>query len=196
VAPTAAATVDLQPTFNAIKTQSAATVIANLTQNAPSATPVPVNSATATRPPLPATATAPASTSTPQPRATATPTAVLTAWTLVPTLAAYNCSVVDYSPKTNVSYPPSSNFDAVWVVKNTGKNKWLASETQLRYVDGEKMQKTGDTVDIKTDVAPNGVYTIGIDMVAPLSAGTYRITWQLRYGTVSICTLTMAVVIK
>ena len=38
--PTAAATVDLQPTFNAIKTQAAVTIIANLTQNAPSATPV------------------------------------------------------------------------------------------------------------------------------------------------------------
>ena len=192
VAPTAAATVDLQPTFNAIKTQSAATVVAALTQNAPSATPVPP--ATATQPPLP-TAT-PAPSNTPLPLATATAKAVLTAWTLVPTQAAYSCVVTGYSPKTSVSYPPSSNFDVQWVVKNTGTNRWLASETDFRYVDGVKMQKTGDVMDLKTDVAPNASYTLGIDMVAPTSAGTYRITWQLTYGNISICTLALDVVIK
>lgn len=191
-AATAAATVDLQPTFNAIKTQSAATIIANLTQNAPSATSV--TPATATKPPLP-TAT-PAPSSTPLPRATATATAVLIPWTLVPTQAAYSCIVTDYSPKTTVSYPPSSNFDVQWVVKNTGTQRWLASETDFRYVDGEKMQKKGDIVDLKTDVAPNESYTVGIDMVAPTATGTYRITWQLTYGKVSICSMNLSVVIK
>jgi hypothetical protein len=190
--PTMAATIDLQPTFDAIKTQSAATIIADLTQNAPSATPVAP--ATATQPSLP-TAT-PAPSSTPLPRATATATAVLTAWTLVPTRAAYNCVVTDYSPKTTVSYPPSSNFDVQWVVKNTGTTRWLASETDFRYVDGVKMQKSGDIVDLKTDVAPDGSYTVGIDMVAPTTTGTYRITWQLTYGKVSICMMTLDAVIK
>lgn len=191
-APTAAATVDLQPTFNAIKTQSAATVVANLTQNAPSATPVPP--ATATQPPLPTATLAPSSTA--LPRATATAATALTAWTLVPTQAAYSCVVTDYSPKMSVAYPPLSNFDAQWVIKNTGKQKWLATETQLHYVDGVKMQKFGDTVSLKTDVAPNGSYTLSMDMVAPATAGTYRITWQLTYGTVSICSMNLTVVIK
>ncbi len=191
-AATAAATVDLQPTFNAIKTQSAATIIANLTQNAPSATSV--TPATATKPPLPTATSAPSST--PLPRATATATAVLIPWTLVPTQAAYSCIVTDFSPKTTVSYPPSSNFDVQWVVKNTGMQRWLASETDFRYVDGEKMQKKGDIVDLKTDVAPNESYTVGIDMVAPTATGTYRITWQLTYGKVSICSMNLSVVIK
>jgi hypothetical protein len=191
VALTAAATIDLQPTFNAIKTQSAATVVANLTQNAPTATTVPP---TATQPPQP-TAT-PAPSNTPLPSATSTPKPILTPWTLVPTQAAYSCIITDYSPKKTVAYPPLSNFDVQWVIKNTGKQRWLATETQLHYVDGVKMQKFGDTVNLKTDVAPNASYTMGIDMVAPASTGTYRITWQLTYGKVSICTLTMDVVIK
>ena len=192
VAPTAAATVDLQPTFNAIKTQSAATVIANLTQNAPSATPAAP--ATATKPPQPTATPAPSSTA--LPRATATTTAVLTAWTLVPTQAAYSCMVTSYSPKTSVAYPPLSNFDAQWVIKNTGKQRWLATETQLHYVDGVKMQKFGDTVSLTTDVAPNESYTLSMDMVAPAAAGTYRITWRLAYGAVSICSMNLTVVIK
>lgn len=191
-APTAAATVDLQPTFNAIKTQAAATIIANLTQNAPPATQVPP--ATATQPALPTSTTAP--TGTPLPRATATARPILTPWTLVPTQAAYNCFVTDFSPKMSVSYSPYSNFDVQWVIVNTGKEKWLATETQFRYVDGVKMQKFGDTVNLKTDVNPNQSYTVGIDMVAPPTAGTYRTTWQLTYGKVSICTLTLSVVIK
>ena len=194
VAPTAAATVDLQPTFNAVKTQSAATVVANLTQNAPSATPV--TPATATQPALPTATLAPSSTPLPRATATVAATAILTAWTLVPTQAAYSCSVTDYSPKTTVSYSPGSNFDVQWTVKNTGTQRWLASETDFRYVDGEKMQKNGDIVDLKTDVAPNESYTVGIDMVAPSATGTYKITWQLTYGKISICTLGLSVVIK
>lgn len=192
--PTAAATVDLQPTFNAIKTQSAATVVANLTQSAPSATPV--TPATATKTALPTATLAPSSTPLPKATATTAATAILTPWTLVPTQAAYSCIVTDYSPKTNVSYPPSSNFDVQWVVKNTGTQRWLASETDFRYVDGEKMQKKGDTVDLKTDVAPNESYTVVIDMVAPATAGTYRITWQMTYGKISICSMALTVVIK
>jgi hypothetical protein len=190
-APTAVATTDLQPTFNAIKTQSAATVIANLTQNAPSATPVP---ATATQAPLPTATSAPSNT--PLPPATSTVAAVLTPWTLVPTQAAYSCVITSYYPTKDISYPPSSNFDVQWVIKNTGKQRWLASETDFRYVDGVKMQKLGDVVDLKTDVAPNESYTVGIDMVAPSTTGTYRITWQMTYGNISICTLTMDVNIK
>ena len=190
--PTAAPTIDLQPTFNAIKTQAAETVIAGMTQNAPTDTPVPP--ATATQTPLPTATSAPSST--PLPPATATATPILTPWTLVPTQADYSCVITDYSPKTDVAYPPSSNFDVQWVIKNTGKKKWLASETDFKYVDGVKMQKFGDVVDLKTDVEPNGSYTVGIDMVAPADAGTYRITWQMTYGKAYICTLTMDVVIE
>ena len=188
---TAAPTLDLQPTLNAVKTQSAATVIANLTQNAPSATSLPP---TATQP-AQATATA-APSSTPLPAATATTKPILTPWTLVPTQAAYSCAITSFYPTKNISYPPLSNFDVQWVIRNTGKDKWLATETQLHYVDGVKMQKFGDTVNLKTDVAPNGSYTLGIDMVAPAATGVYRITWQLTYGKQYICTLTMDVSIK
>ncbi len=187
VAPTAVATVDFQPTINAIKTQSAVTVIANLTQNAPSATPV-----TPTQTPLPTATLAP--TSTPLPPATATATFV--PWTLTPTQTAYSCTVTDYSPKSTFSISPSGNFDASWVVKNNGSQKWLAPETDVRYVDGTKMQKSGDILDLSTDVAPNDSYTVAIDMVAPTSIGTYTAHWQIITGKYTICILNLSVVVK
>jgi hypothetical protein len=194
VAPTAAATIDLQPTFNAIKTQAAVTIVAGLTQNAPTATPL--TPATATKPALATATPLPSNTALPGATATATAKAILTPWTLVPTQAAYSCVVTSVSPKTNISYPPSSNFDVQWVIKNTGKLRWLATETQFHYVDGEKMQKFGDTVNLNTDVAPNGSYTVLIDMVAPANTGTYNMTWRLTYGSVSICSMGVSVVIK
>jgi hypothetical protein len=198
-AATVAPTVDLQPTFNAIKTQAAVTIVAGLTQNAPSATPV--TPATATKPALATATTAPSNTPLPQATAAATAKAILTPWTLVPTQAAYSCVVTSVSPKTNVSYPPSTtssptDFDVQWVIKNTGKQRWLATETQFHYVDGEKMQKFGDTVNLQTDVAPGGSYTVGIDMRAPINVGTYNMTWRLSYGSVSICSMGVSVVIK
>ena len=196
VAPTAAPTVDPQPTYNAIKTQAAATVIANLTQTAPSATPpAPAASATATKAPAQPTAAA-TQTSTSLPRPTSTTAPILTPWTLVPTKAAYNCLVTNYAPKSNVSYPPSANFDAQWVVLNNGAQKWPPTETVLRYVDGVKMQKYGDAVLLTAEVAANATYTLGVDMIAPATAGTYNSTWKLTYGNVTICTFGMSVVVK
>lgn len=194
-APTQAPTVDLQPTFNAVKTQAAATVIANLTQTAPSATPVP--SATATKP---AQATAapstPAATGTPAPKATNTNAPILTPWTLVPTKAAYSCAVISSSPTATQTFPPSSNFDVQWVVKNNGTQKWPASETVLRYIEGQKMQKFGDAVLLPKIVSPDETYTFGIDMVAPAATGTYYMNWRLTYGSVTLCNMSLTIVIK
>ena len=187
VPPTAAATVDLQPTFNAIKTQSAVTVIANLTKNAPTTAP-----ATPTQTPLPTATFTP--TRAPLPPATATATFI--PWTLTPTQMAYNCIVTDYSPKSTNSVSPSGNFDATWVVKNAGSQKWLGPETDIRYVDGTKMQKSGDILDFSKDVAPTESYTVGIDMVAPSSVGTYTAHWHIITGKNIICVLTLSVVVK
>lgn len=194
-APTLAPTVDLQPTFNAIKTQSAATVIANLTQTAPSATPVP--SATATKPAQQTAApTTSAATNTPAPKATNTSAPILTPWTVVPTRAAYSCAVTSFSPKATESFAPSSNFDVTWVVMNTGTQQWPSSETVLRFVEGQKMQKFGDAVLLPKIVSPGETYTFGIDMVAPAAAGNYYMNWRLTYGSVTLCNMTVTIVIK
>jgi hypothetical protein len=194
VPPTLAPTVDLQPTLNAVKTQSAATVIANLTQSAPAATAT--TAATATKPAATATAAVPTNTTAPKATSTSTLPPVLTAWTLVPTKAAYNCAVVDYSPKASTSIATSADFDVKWVVTNTGSMKWMPTETMFRYVDGVKMQKYGDYFPVTSEVAPGGSYTIGVDMLAPATAGTYHMSWKLTYGSVTVCSFAVNVVVK
>ena len=191
VVPTAV--VDLQPTFNAIQTQSAQTVIANVTKNAPpTATVVPPTST-------------PAVTNTPMPTATlaATNTLVPTAtitfapWTLTPTQAPYSCSITEFSPKATDSFTVGANFDGKWIVKNTGTQTWMHQETDVRFTTGTNMNKKALAgIDTTTDVAPNASYTIAMDMVAPATAGTYTSTWVIITGKITICTLNLTVVVK
>jgi hypothetical protein len=188
--PTLAPTANFQATLNAVRTESARTVVANLTQSAPTATPVtpatptqtlaPTGTATATLPPLP----------------TVTRTATFIPWTLTPTQAAWACVVTDYLPKATTTYDVGVNFDGSWAIKNTGKETWLHSDIDIRYSSGTKFQKTVDGIDLKTDVAGGDTVTVGIDMVAPSTAGTYSTVWVVARGDQVICNLPLTVTIK
>ncbi|MBE0698788.1 MAG: hypothetical protein IH586_17860 [Anaerolineaceae bacterium] len=187
--PTSVATVDQKPTFDAISTQAVQTMVANLTLNAPPATqtslptdtPVP----TATNPPLP--------TNTPAP--TETPTRVFIPWTKTPTAteAVYNCTVTGVTPTTSTTIKVDQDFDAKWTVKNSGVKTWSSGNTDIRYVDGTKMHSGGDVRDLNSDVAPNGTYTVTIDMKAPGSDGTYSTSWGIYLEDGTVCTLSLKI---
>ncbi len=187
IIPTAVATLDLQPTLNAVKTQSAQTVVANLTQNAPTAAP-----ATATSTPNPT------ATGTPVPTATiALPTSTSTAtfipWTLTPTVGAFSCVVTSVSPKTTDKLGPTADFDATWVIKNAGTQTWAHGEIDIAYVSGTKFQTGGDLMDMAADVTPGNTYTIAVDMKTPADAGTFTAVWTVSKGSDVLCTLNLTV---
>ena len=187
---TPAPTVAVPATMNAVRTEAARTVIANLTQSAPTSTPVtpatptatllPSGTATSTLPPLPS----------------ATRTATYIPWTLTPTRLAYGCLVTDYLPKATTTYGVSVNFDGSWVIKNTGTEKWIHSDIDVRYSSGTKFQKTKDGIDLTSDVASGDTLTVGIDMVTPATVGTYSTIWVVARGDEVICTLPLTVVVK
>ena len=184
--PTPIPTIDPKPTFEAISTQAAQTVVANLTLNAPTATPI---TPTATLAPT----NTPAPTDTPAPTATAT--RVFIPWTQTPTTAPpdYNCVTTDVSPKSSDTIKVDTAFDGKWSLKNTGILPWKAENADVKYIDGTKFQTHGDLVDVNSDVAPNGTYTVLIDMKSPSGDGSYNATWGLNMGGGSICTLTMSI---
>jgi len=190
-----APTVDLQPTLNAVQTLAAQTVITNLTKNAPTAVLATATLAASSTPAATATQAPPAATNTALPP-TAAPTATYVPWTLTPTVAPYSCSITSSAPPANTSYAVNSNFDVQWVIKNTGLNKWLKPETDVRYSVGTKMQKLGDILDLSSDVAPGDSYTVLIDMVTPATVGTYTASWVVITGKITICTLNLSIIVK
>ena len=104
--------------------------------------------------------------------------------------------VTSVVPHATDSFTTNANIDGVWVIKNTGTQKWLGAETDARWSSGTKFQKNGDVVDLTADVAPNASYTVGVDMVTPGSAGTYTATWIIITGKVTICTLNITILVK
>jgi hypothetical protein len=197
-------TVNPQPTFNAIQTQAAQTVIADLTKNAPSVTPTQP----ATSTPLPATATplpsatatlAPAASSTPvPPTATLSTTIYPSATAVVPTSVNFNCTVIDTLPKVTDKLAPRDDFDGNWVVMNTGLETWLMNDIDIVYVNGTKLQNpaTLNGLDLTVNVLKNDKYTIIVDMVAPVEPGVYYTTWAMKHGATLMCYLPLTITVK
>jgi hypothetical protein len=186
--PTPVPTIDLKPTFDAVAAQAVQTMIANLTLNAPTATPIiPTDTPapTVTVPLLP--------TDTPAP--SATPTRVFIPWTKTPTATqpVYNCTVTSVSPTTKDTITVDKDFDGKWTVKNSGVKTWYSDNTDIRFVEGTELQESGDLVDLDSDVAPNGTYTIVVDMKAPSSDGTYTTTWGIYLEDGTVCPLTITI---
>ncbi len=190
-AATAAPTIDLQPTLDQVKTQAAQTVVANLTLNAPTATPVTPTSTATPTPTITLTFT-------PVPP-TARPTATYIPWTATPiytpTPKAYDCVITDFSPKATDQIKVSTDFDGRWVVTNTGTQTWAKTEVDFKYVTGTKFQVHGDVFDLKADVAPGTSYTVIVDMKTPADAGSYQTTWAIVQGSLNICTLNLTVTV-
>ena len=186
--PTPVPTIDLKPTFDAVAAQAVQTMIANLTLNAPTATPiVPTDTPapTMTVPPLPSNTPAPS----------ATPTRVFIPWTKTPTATqpVYNCTVTNVSPTTKDTITVDQDFDGKWTVKNSGVKTWYSDNTDIRFVEGTELQESGDLVDLESDVAPNGTYTIVVDMKAPSSDGTYTTSWGIYLEDGTVCPLTITI---
>lgn len=189
-APTPFPTVDTRPTMDAVSTQAVQTAIANLTLMAPTATPVtPTPAATDTPQPT----ETPAITNTPVP--SETPTRVFIPWTKTPTATqvVYGCTITSVSPNKNDTIKVDQDFDAKWTIKNNGINTWNAGNTDIRFVDGTKLQKSKDLYDLGADVAPNGTYTVTVDMRAPSSDGTYSTTWGIYLEDGSVCSLPLTI---
>jgi hypothetical protein len=197
-------TVDTQPTFSLIQTQAVQTAVVEMTLNAPSATPIV---ATETQAPAPeATATEAAPTAVPP---TNTPVPVLpTATNTVPvitviprtstpastpTAGPLGCTITESSPPSGADLTPGVDFDGRWVVKNTGTDTWRASEVDVRYVSGTKFQVRVDAFDLPADVAPNGTFTIIVDMLAPKDPGRYTANWAVIRGGTTICSLPLVI---
>ena len=184
--PTLIPTIDPRPTFEAISTHAAQTVIANLTLTAPTATPVPPTATTS-----PTFTLAPSDT--PAPSATAT--RVFIPWTKTPTTAPpeYNCLVLSVSPASGETLKVDTAFDGSWSLKNNGTKAWTADSFDFKYISGDKLQTKGDLYDLKSDVAPNGTYTVTVDMKTPTGDGTFTTTWGLVTSDGTVCSLSMTI---
>ena len=155
-------------------TQVAATVIAQLTQNAaltPSATPTPTATAT-----LMPTETPTATLGT-EMDATSTPSVVKVAATPSSDNSIF---VADLTIPDNTIVKSGTTFTKTWRIKNTGQNVWKKGAYRLMYLEG--MKAAGDAIVVKMpySVRPNETIDFSVDFVAPAGSGKYESYWQLE----------------
>lgn len=162
---------------NAVITQAAQTVAAQLTQNPPPApTPAPTN------PSLPGpTPNEPTPTSAPLP-AQPTPTSPLPPTTAPTTAAAAsqdNASfVADVTIPDGTGAAPGVQFEKTWRIKNTGQTTWTTAYS-LVPIDGERMGSP-DSIAMPKEVRPGETVEIAVKLTAPTKPGSYQTFFRLR----------------
>ncbi|GAP22895.1 NBR1-Ig-like domain-containing protein [Leptolinea tardivitalis] len=179
----ATATPTAEPTLDvaAIKQEIYQTVVAQLTADAPKATPTaaatstPIDTATAAAPvaptiTLPAIITvAPKSTFTAASSYTRYPT-----WTVTPYTD--RASLSFQNPADGLVMAPGQAFDVKWVIKNIGARDWN-NEFYIRYISGVK-SSTFEVL-MLPKVNRGGETEILADFVAPQKPGNYVSKWGL-----------------
>jgi hypothetical protein len=179
-APTAAPapTVDVA----AIKEEIYKTVVAQLTLDAPKATPTEAATATVAASPSPTAAaslptmTAPVSI-TLEPKATFTVASSYTrypTWTVTPYVDRAQLSF--QNPADGLVMAPGQAFDVKWVIKNIGHRNWN-DQFYITYLSGIK-SSTFNTL-MLSPLNIGGETTIVADFIAPTKPGNYVSQWAL-----------------
>lgn len=157
----------------AVFTQAAETVVAELTKSAvqapptqPPATPVPPTNppeATATLAPLPAAATA----------------------TSAPAAPVVQCDsalfVTDVTVPDGTTYGAGATFTKTWRLKNTGTCTWSSSYS-LVFDSGDQMGGAA-SIPLAGTVAPGQTVDLSANLQAPASNGSYSGFWGIKNGS-------------
>lgn len=197
--PAAVPTQDVASTLDAVRTQAAETVAADIVSRVTATMPPTATLApTATEMASPTTAPSFTPVNTLPPLPTATNTFIPATRTITPTSTPsdYTCSITASAPAVNAEYGKRGDFDGRWTLKNTGTQTWVTNDVDYRYVSGQKMHTGNDVYDIIKDVKTGESIDIIVDMMAPDSTGTFKTTWALTRNTRTLCELNVTIVVK
>jgi hypothetical protein len=177
--PTSTPTPDLNP----LRTEVAATVLAQVTRNLaltpsatllpsltptylPTSTPLQTASATPSLPAVQISGTPKLASATPA-LSTGTPTAVTT------NLAQW----VSQSVADDTLFDPSQTFTMTWTLKNVGTSTWKTTY-MLRFYSGDNFSAPKE-IPLGKEVPPGGTIDITIKMKAPIKPGSYLSDWVM-----------------
>lgn len=171
----------------ALYTQAAQTVQAQLTQQALNTQPVqPTQAVTTPVAPFTATPTMqpvidiPSATPTSQASATATlplPTQLPPTATSVPILCDHASFVKDVTVADGTAYAPGAEFSKTWRLRNNGSCTWNSSYA-LVFSSGDRMSGSR-VIPLPGNVRPGETVDVSVSLLAPTQQGRYRGYWML-----------------
>ena len=98
--------------------------------------------------------------------------------------------LVSQDPADGSVFKQGTEFDASWVLKNTGTGKWDKDEYDIVYVgavDNVALHLGPDRYDLTITVEPGWTYNLWVPMLAPHDAGKYGELWQVSLGNQPVC---------
>ncbi len=126
---------------------------------------------------------------------TMTPSRTITG-TPTKTMAGARCYVMSEQPVDNTEFNAGQEFDKVWTLKNNSGSTWHASDADIKYQSGTKLQTDGDVYDLQFNVADKNTVNITIHMKAPGASGTYQSNWALTEGGKNLCSFFAKIIVK
>lgn len=134
---------------------------------------------------------------TPIPTITITPTVTQLGENRITPTPSYDCELVEKFPDQWAPYKPRTEFQARWMLKNTGTLPWEFGYVTLRYISGVKMHGSIDKREVPVETLPGQTYRATVHMVSPKAKGDYATTWGLvaRGGNI-ICAFTAKIIVE
>jgi hypothetical protein len=114
--------------------------------------------------------------------------------TIIPVTSTGACQVVSVTPSVAVS--KSSDFDAVWTIKNTSTKTWDGNSVDYKFVSGSKLHTHNSRYDLGATVKPGETVKVIVDMVAPSTTGFYTINWAVVDSNTTLCNLSLNLRVK
>lgn len=105
----------------------------------------------------------------------------------------YSCALVSQKPADWTRMGRRRDFDAKWVVKNTGSKTWTTTGIDFKYISGTKMHTHASAYDLSKNTGPGKNITLIVDMNAPKTRGYYTTTWGLYSGGRLFCRVSISV---
>jgi len=194
------------PDLDAVRTESAKTVVAEITvQAALNPSPVPSDEPEAPTdiPVIAPTAMADQASLVQENTATTQPTITSAPTTKPPsnnsssaeqTIPAYRCNLLRQAPANGYETTPGANFDVTWAVRNTGTATWESQTFDFIYLKGDEFHKFADGEDLNDIISTDETHDFFLNMVAPSTPGFYQTWWSLVDGhQTPVCILYLSI---
>lgn len=147
------------------------TVAAKLNAPTPTFTPSPSPTITRTR--------TPTATLTPTITLTFTPTLTLPpSGTPTRTPTAFECRLLDQTPRDGSSVKPKAKFTITWTVQNVSSATWDRTAIDFVQTGGDQILET-TLYDLPDTVKTNDKVDLKVSLTAPDESGSYKLDWSL-----------------
>jgi hypothetical protein len=95
----------------------------------------------------------------------------------------WGASLWGKTPKDGTVFAPGSAFTAWCRISNNTRNIWDQHQVDFVYFQGDKFYApVNKVVDLPTSTGPNEIVEIYVKMIAPLTPGSYKMTYLLHEG--------------